>query len=164
MIYLVIVCFIIIFGLWGSMAALWRKHRKMMKFGTLVVMAMNSNLTNCGVSRTNSLTPPPVEKTQHWNDNNSWTPCSRKIKLSTHDYSLHADSIQCFTLRLLPLQVTAILNSTVFCFFTTKFPKLAQMIFGQSWTELAYQIFLLSLFKSYDVVNDKVDPKLVRIL
>ncbi len=61
---IVIVCFIIIiiFGPWGSMAALWREHRKIMKFGTLVVMAMNSDLTNFGVSRTNSLAPPPVQK------------------------------------------------------------------------------------------------------
>ncbi len=33
-----------------------------MKFGTLVAMAMNSDLTNCGVSRTNSIAPPEVQK------------------------------------------------------------------------------------------------------
>ncbi len=33
-------------------------------------------------------------KIQHWNGNNSWTPDSRKMKLSTPDYSLHADHIQ----------------------------------------------------------------------
>ncbi len=34
----------------------------MMKFGTLVEIAMNSDLTNFGVSRTNSIAPPPVQK------------------------------------------------------------------------------------------------------
>ncbi len=34
----------------------------MMKFGTLVVMVINSDLTNFGVSRTNSIAPPPVQK------------------------------------------------------------------------------------------------------
>ncbi len=31
-------------------------------FGTLVVMALNSDVTNVGVSRTNSIAPPPVQK------------------------------------------------------------------------------------------------------
>ncbi len=58
-----IVCFIIIiiFVQWESMAALWTEHRKIMKFGTLIVMAMNSDLTNFGVSRTTSIAPPPVQ-------------------------------------------------------------------------------------------------------
>ncbi len=47
---------------WESMAALWREHGKMMKFGTLVEMAMNSDLTNFGVSKTTSIAPPPVQK------------------------------------------------------------------------------------------------------
>ncbi len=34
----------------------------MMKFGTLVEMAMNSDLTNFGVSKTTSIAPPPVQK------------------------------------------------------------------------------------------------------
>ncbi len=34
----------------------------MMKFGTLVVMAITIDLTNFGVSRTNSIAPPPVQK------------------------------------------------------------------------------------------------------
>ncbi len=34
----------------------------MMKLGTLVVMAMNSDLTSFGVSRTTSIAPPPVQK------------------------------------------------------------------------------------------------------
>ncbi len=33
----------------------------MMKFGILVVMAMNSDLANFGVSKTNSIVPPPVK-------------------------------------------------------------------------------------------------------
>ncbi len=33
-----------------------------MTFGTLVVMTMNSDLTNFGVSRTNSIAPPAVQK------------------------------------------------------------------------------------------------------
>ncbi len=33
----------------------------MMKFGTLIVVAMNSNLTSFGVSRTTSIAPPPVQ-------------------------------------------------------------------------------------------------------
>ncbi len=44
------------------MAALWTEHTKMMNFGTLVVMAMNTDLTNFGGSRTNSIAPPPVQK------------------------------------------------------------------------------------------------------
>ncbi len=65
----------------------------MMKFGTLVVMAMNSDLTNFGVSKTNSIAPP----VQKLNIEMVITPeplYSRKIKLSRHDYSLHADHIQ----------------------------------------------------------------------
>ncbi len=34
----------------------------MMKFGKLVEMAMNTDLTNFGGSRTNSIAPPPVQK------------------------------------------------------------------------------------------------------
>jgi len=34
--------------------------RKIMKIGTLVVMIINSNLNNFGVSRTNSIAPSPV--------------------------------------------------------------------------------------------------------
>ncbi len=45
-----------------SMAALWREHGKMMKFGTLIGMVINSDLTNFGVSRTTSIAPPPVQK------------------------------------------------------------------------------------------------------
>jgi len=41
--------------------ALWTVHRKMMKFGTLVVMLMNSNWTNFWPFRTNSIAPPPVQ-------------------------------------------------------------------------------------------------------
>ncbi len=44
-----------------SMAALWREHGKMMKFGTLLGMVINSDLTNFGVSRTTSIAPPPVQ-------------------------------------------------------------------------------------------------------
>ena len=33
-----------------------------MKFGTVVEMAMNSNWTKFGVSRVNSIAPPPVQK------------------------------------------------------------------------------------------------------
>ncbi len=58
----IIIIIIIIFVQWESMAALWREHGKMMKFGTLVEIAMNSDLTNFGVSRTNSIAPPPVQK------------------------------------------------------------------------------------------------------
>ncbi len=43
----------------------------MMKIGTLVVMAMNSDLTYFGVSRTNSIAPPAVKKIQNLNGNNS---------------------------------------------------------------------------------------------
>ena len=50
------------FRQWKSMAALWTEHRKMMKFGTLLVMLMNSNWTNFWASRTNSIAPPPVQK------------------------------------------------------------------------------------------------------
>ncbi len=34
----------------------------MMKFGTLIGMVINSDLTNFGVSRTTSIAPPPVQK------------------------------------------------------------------------------------------------------
>ncbi len=53
--------FIIIFVQWESMAALWTEHGKMMKFGTLIIVAMNSDLTNFGVSKTTSIAPPPVQ-------------------------------------------------------------------------------------------------------
>ncbi len=66
----------------------------------------------------------------------------------------------------------AILNFTVFRLFATppwkciqKFPKVFQMIFGLSRTEMTEQIFIyLSLFKSYEIVNDKVNPEYVRKL
>ncbi len=61
----VIVCFLLLLlllGPWGSMAALWWEHRKIMKFGTLADIAMNSYLTNFGINRNNSITPPPVQK------------------------------------------------------------------------------------------------------
>ncbi len=60
-IIIIIIIIIIIFVQWESMAALWREHGKMMKFGTLVEMAMNSDLTNFGVSKTTSIAPPPVQ-------------------------------------------------------------------------------------------------------
>ncbi len=53
--------FIIIFVQWESMAALWTEHGKMMEFGTLIGMVINSDLTNFGVSRTTSIAPPPVQ-------------------------------------------------------------------------------------------------------
>ncbi len=34
----------------------------MMKIGTLVEMVINRDLTNFGVSKTNSIAPPPVQK------------------------------------------------------------------------------------------------------
>ncbi len=34
----------------------------MMKIGTLVEMAINRDLANFGVSKTNSIAPPPVQK------------------------------------------------------------------------------------------------------
>ncbi len=43
------------------MAALWTEDGKMMKFGTLIVVAMNSDLTSFGVSKTTSIAPPPVQ-------------------------------------------------------------------------------------------------------
>ncbi len=49
-------------GKWGSVATLWRENRKMMKIGTLVEMVIKSDLTNFGVSKTNSIAPPPVQK------------------------------------------------------------------------------------------------------
>lgn len=47
---------------WESMAALSSEHRKMMRFGTLVVIVTNRNWIKFGVSRTNSITPAPVQK------------------------------------------------------------------------------------------------------
>ncbi len=49
-------------GKWGSVATLWRENRKIMKIGTLVKMAINRDLTNFGLSKTNSIAPPPVQK------------------------------------------------------------------------------------------------------
>ncbi len=34
----------------------------MMQFGTVVEISMNTDLTNFGGSRTNSIAPPPVQK------------------------------------------------------------------------------------------------------
>ncbi len=151
------------------MAALWREHREMMKFGTLVVMAMNSDLTNFGVSIV-LYSATTSSKIQHWNGNSSWTPCSRKMKLSTPDYSLHADHIQYH--KTPPITVAAILKSTVFCLFATPpsklikfFPKLAQVIFGLSRTEMTEQIFLfIFVQKLWCCELNEVDPKLVQRL
>ncbi len=49
-------------GKWGSVATLWRENGKIMKIDTLVEMAINRDLTNFGVSKTNSIAPPPVQK------------------------------------------------------------------------------------------------------
>ncbi len=65
-----------------------------MKFGTLVMMVITSDLTNFGVSRTNSIAPPPVQKL---NIEMVITPeplVLEKMKLSTLDYSLPDDHIQ----------------------------------------------------------------------
>ncbi len=57
---IIIIIIILLLFQWESMAALWREHGKMMKFGTLS-MVINSDLTNFGVSRTTSIAPPPVQ-------------------------------------------------------------------------------------------------------
>lgn len=44
------------------MAALLMEHEKMMKFATIVEKVIISGLTNCGVSSTNSIAPPPFQK------------------------------------------------------------------------------------------------------
>ncbi len=61
-IIIIIIIIILLLFQWESMAALWREHGKMMKFGTLLGMVINSDLTNVGVSRTTSIAPPPVQK------------------------------------------------------------------------------------------------------
>ncbi len=91
-------------GKWGSVATLWRENRKMMKIGTLVEMAINRDLANFGVSKTNSIAPPPVQKF------NIEVVITRKLlmvekwNLVHLDSSLHADHIQSFTLRIQALQ------------------------------------------------------------
>ncbi len=59
---LLLLLLLFFFFQWESMAALWREHGKMMKFGTLLGMVINSDLTNFGVSKTTSIAPPPVQK------------------------------------------------------------------------------------------------------
>jgi len=44
------------------MAALSMEHEKMKKSGTIVEIVMNSDWSNFGVSRANSIVPPPVQK------------------------------------------------------------------------------------------------------
>lgn len=44
------------------MAALSSVHRKMVKFGALMEMVINSNLTNFEVSSIKPVAPPPVQK------------------------------------------------------------------------------------------------------
>ncbi len=61
-IIIIIIIIILLLFQWESMAALWREHGKMMKFGTLLGMVINSDLTNFGVSKTTSIAPPPVQK------------------------------------------------------------------------------------------------------
>ncbi len=46
---------------WESMAALLTVHRKIMKFGTLVEVVLNSNQTNSCVSTIFSIVPPPFQ-------------------------------------------------------------------------------------------------------
>lgn len=64
------------------MAALSTIHRKMMTFGTHIVVVLNSNFTNFGVSRTDSIVLP---------------------QFTSSDYSPHAYHFQ-YTLRLSPIQ------------------------------------------------------------
>jgi len=71
------------------MAALSTEHRKMMKFGTLVEMVMKSNLTNFGVSRTNSIAPSRVQKFTFLKIN----PCTKMLFSSSPDFSLHANHL-----------------------------------------------------------------------
>ncbi len=141
------------------MAALWTEHTKMMKIGTLVEISMNTDLTNFGGSRTNSIAPPPVQKlnielviapepliVEEWNLVHrllSWC-WSHSIAYIKTPY----------------ITVAAILKSTVFCLFATPpskliqfFPTLAQMIFDWAAQKWLNRFFLLILFKSYDVVN-----------
>jgi len=65
-----------------------------MKFGTLVVMVMKSNCSNFWVSRTNSISPPPVQKFN--------------IKMVITHY-----------IKTPPITVVAILKSTELSFFAT---------------------------------------------
>ncbi len=140
------------------MAALWREHGKMMKFGTLIGMVINSDLTNFGVSRTTSIAPPPVQNsTFKWY--NSWTLNSRKMKLSTPDYSSCWSHAIAYS-KTPPITVAAILKSTVFSLIATPpwkliqfFPKMAQMIFGPSRIEMTEQIFFNYLCSKVDVMN-----------
>lgn len=44
------------------MAAISTVHRKIIKIGTLIVVVLNSHLTNFRVSKTNSIAPPPDQK------------------------------------------------------------------------------------------------------
>ncbi len=57
-------------------------------------MAMNSDLTNLGVSKTTSIAPPPVQKFNIQMVITHEPLILEKIKLSTPEYSHHADHIQ----------------------------------------------------------------------
>jgi len=60
------------------------------KFGAMIEMALNSNLTNFGVSSTNSLAPPPVQKfTFHLVI--TFEPFVLETKFSVSDSSSHTD-------------------------------------------------------------------------
>ncbi len=79
-----------------------------MKIGTIVEMAMNSDLTNFGVSRTNSIAPPPVH---------------------------------IFNIEMVIIHKPLILGKSPWKCIQF-FPKLAQMLFGLSCTEITDTFFL----------------------
>ncbi len=134
-------------------------------------MAMNTDLTNFGGSRTNSIAPPPVQKlniemviapepliVEEWN-------------LVHPICSLDADHIQIAYIKTPYITVAAILKSTVFCLFLlllqnwSNSPKLAQMIFGLSRTEWLNRIFWLLLKKKLWCCElNEGRPKLVQRL
>ncbi len=99
----------------------------MIEIGTLVEMTMNSDRTKFGVSRTNSIAPPLVQKL---NIEMVITPCSRKMKPCTGLIS-SGGSHSITYIKTPPITVAAILKFAVFCL-----PYYSKIGSDDLWTEL----------------------------
>lgn len=98
--------FLIIPPQWESMPAIWTVHKKVMKFGTLIGVVLNTNLTKLCVSDTNSVAPPPFQIFTFLLII-TFQPFTLEIKLFTFCLLYYSSTVshnQCLTLRLHLLQ------------------------------------------------------------
>ncbi len=145
--------FLIIPPQWESMPAIWTVHKKLMKFGTLIGVVLNTNLTKLRVSDTNSIVPTPFQivtfiliitfqpftlETQFL-----FTFCLRYYS-STVSHNQCLTLCQCLTMTP-PITVFTILKLNIY-FFTT-LPNLYN--FYRNWLKWLLVVFPNNIFKLF---------------